>query len=143
MFNIPSVIDSLDTQLDSAYLIIDKSDVLMIYKKKEIDLLIAEILWKVGSIGEAKEYLLNASVGAVENYNELTNGNFEEALLKERQRILIGSGQRFFDLLRFNKIENFIPFYRGNDIEAGAGFWPLSLNTISTNNLIQNDYWGK
>jgi len=136
MFNIPA--DGAN-----ASLIIEKQDMLMLYSKREIELLLAEAAWREGQLEKAKEHLMAAATGATEDYASLTSDTFGAALLLERQRMLMGSGQRFFDLIRFNKIRQFVPFYTEGDLTAGAAYWPLSAQSITSNGLEQNGYWTK
>lgn len=127
----------------TASLIIAKQDILMMYSTKEINLLMAEAAWRTGQLEAAKSYLTTAATGATENYAQLTASTFADALLRERQRMLMGSGQRFFDLIRFDKIRQFLPFYTEGDLAQGAAYWPLSAQSIRTNGLEQNEYWSK
>ncbi|NGM64115.1 RagB/SusD family nutrient uptake outer membrane protein [Sphingobacterium sp. SGR-19] len=127
----------------TASLIIEKRDMLMIYAKQEIQLLFAEAAWRSEQLEKAKEHLMAAATGATEDYTLLTSDTFGAALLLERQRMLMGSGQRFFDLIRFNKIRQFVPFYTEGDLAAGAAYWPLSAQSITSNGLEQNGYWAK
>ncbi|MBE8722628.1 hypothetical protein C4F40_18050 [Sphingobacterium sp. Ka21] len=127
----------------TASLIIEEQNMLLLYSTKEISLLMAEAAWRAGQLETAKSHLTTAAIGATENYALLTAGTFADALLRERQRILMGSGQRFFDLIRFDKIRQFLPSYTESDITLGAAYWPLSAQSIRTNGLEQNKYWSK
>lgn len=109
--------------------------------KKEYRLLLAEAAWKTDRLEEAKNWLVEAATGATEDYSELSQAEFGEALLHERQRMLIGSGQRFFDLRRFNKVSAYLPVFSEADIQSGAAYWPLAQRSLNGNGLAQHPYW--
>ena len=104
-------------------------------------LLLAETAWKTGKLEEGKTWLMKAADGATENYGALTEAEFADALLRERQRILIGSGQRFFDLKRFGKVSTALPVFSEADIQNGAAYWPLAQRSLSGSGLTQHSYW--
>src|SRR5690606_34913274 len=106
------------------------ADMIELLPLTEKNLLLAEAAWKIGNLSEGREYLIEASSGATEDYSTLTEQTFGDALLQERRRLLVGTGQRIFDLIRFNKVSAFIPSFSENDVQEGAGFWPLSVNSI-------------
>jgi len=108
---------------------------------KEYPLLLAEAAWKTGKLEEARTWLAEAADGGTEDYSELSEADFAGALLRERQRVLIGSGQRFFDLKRFGKVTTFLPVYSEADVEQGAAYWPLAERSLAGNGLTQHPYW--
>lgn len=108
---------------------------------REIALLFAEAAWRSDRIDEAKEWLINASSGATEDYSTLTEETFGDALLLERQRQLVGTGQRMFDLIRFGEVPSYIPAFTEADVTKGAAYWPLSAKSIEGNGWSQNDFW--
>lgn len=118
-------------------------DVTKLFTQTNFYLLLAESAWRIGNLEEAKAILIEVAAGATEDYSTLDENNFEQAILLERQRLLIGSGIRFFDLLRFNKVAEEIPSLSEQDIADGAGFWPLSERSIKDNSLNQNSYWSR
>jgi hypothetical protein len=124
-----------------ATLIVRDQTMLALLKLSEIDLLRAEAAWRSGKLDEAREYLIAAAEGATEDYTGLTEQTFADALLLERQRLLVGTGQRFFDLIRFGKVTRFIPALSEAAVQNGAAYWPLSAKSISGNALSQNSYW--
>ncbi|MBX2923900.1 MAG: RagB/SusD family nutrient uptake outer membrane protein [Chitinophagaceae bacterium] len=124
-----------------ATLIVRDAGILDLLPRREIDLLFAEAAWRSGQLEEAKEHLISAAAGATEDYNTLTEETFGAALLLERQRLLVGTGQRFFDLIRFDEVSSYIPAFTEADVEKGAAYWPLSANSIKGNSLSQNDFW--
>lgn len=124
-----------------ATLIVRDQSALELFKLSEVNLLLAEASWRSGKLTEAKQYLVTAAQGATEDYTTLTTDTFGDALLLERQRLLVGSGQRFFDLVRFGKVTKFVPALTESAVQSGAAYWPLSARSISGNSLTQNSYW--
>lgn len=124
-----------------ATLIVRDAGILELLSVDEIGLLLAEAAWRSSHLDEAKDYLIKTAVGATEDYSILTENTFEEALLLERQRILMGKGQRVFDLIRFGKVSNYITEFVPDDVEKGAAYWPLSANSMKGNSWSQNNYW--
>lgn len=124
-----------------ATLIVRDQSALELFKLSEVNLLLAEASWHSGKLTEAKQYLVTAAQGATEDYTSLTTDTFGDALLLERQRLLVGSGQRFFDLVRFGKVTKFVPALTESAVQSGAAYWPLSARSISGNSLTQNSYW--
>jgi hypothetical protein len=124
-----------------ATLIVRDQSMLELLKLNELNLLLAEAAWRSGKLTEAKQYLVTAAVGAKEDYTTLTTDTFGDALLLERQRMLVGSGQRFFDLVRFGKVSTFVPVLTESAVQSGAAYWPLSARSISGNSMSQNSYW--
>nr|WP_198160669.1 RagB/SusD family nutrient uptake outer membrane protein [Pedobacter panaciterrae] len=132
---------NISTSDKMATLIVKEADVLELLPKREVNLLFAEAAWRSGNLNEGKTYLIKASVGATENYTVLTEETFADALLQERRRVLIGGGQRVFDLIRFGKVSKNIPEFTESDVQNGAANWPLSANSIKSNSWSQNSYW--
>lgn len=121
----------------------DARELLMLLPKRELHLLLAEAAWKTDRFEEAKQRLVQAAAGATENYAELTESQFADALLTERKRILIGNGQGLFDLIRFNRVKTAIPVFTDADIAGGAAYWPLAPRSVSDNGVVQHPYWGR
>ncbi|MFT4015795.1 MAG: RagB/SusD family nutrient uptake outer membrane protein [Agriterribacter sp.] len=126
---------------NSATLIVSDASKVDLLRVKEIDLLLAEAAWRSDRLEEAKERLINASGGATEDYSTLTEETFGNALLQERQRQLVGTGQRMFDLIRFDEVSTYIPVFTEADVANGAAYWPLSAASIKGNGWSQNNYW--
>ena len=126
---------------DMASLIVQDQSMLGLLKLSELGLLMAEAAWRSGQFEKAVEHLVAASSGATEDYTLLTADTFADALLLERQRQLVGTGQRFFDLVRFEKVSAFVPALSESAVRNGAGYWPLSARSMSGNSLSQNSYW--
>ena len=55
--------------------------------------------------------------------------------------MLVGTGQRMFDLIRFGEVPSYIPAFTEDDVAKGAAYWPLSANSIGGNGWSQNTYW--
>ncbi len=126
---------------DKATLIADDDDVLTLFSKDNLYLLFAESAWRNNDLESAIGYLTEVSSGATEDYSVLTDDDFEDALLLERERLLIGTGQRFFDLMRFGKVSDEIDVFSDEDVNNGASYWPLSQSSLDDNSLTQNSYW--
>lgn len=124
-----------------ATLIVRDQTTLELLKLSEINLLLSEAAWRSGKLDDARQYLVTAAEGATEDYTKLTEATFADALLLERQRLLVGTGQRFFDLIRFGKVTRFIPALSETAVQNGAAYWPLSAKSINGNALSQNTYW--
>ena len=127
----------------TASLLSHAQDVTKLLTKTNFYLLMAEAAWKIGNLEEAKATLIAVAQGATEDYSTLDENTFEQALLQERQRLLMGSGMRFFDLMRFNKVAEEIPSLSEQNVTEGAAFWPFSERSIKDNSLNQNRYWSK
>ncbi|SDD01052.1 RagB/SusD family nutrient uptake outer membrane protein [Niabella drilacis] len=115
---------------------------IVITRYEDIVLLRAEALYYLNDINNAMVYLnaVRTRRGLAE-FKLQTGGNLLDAILKERQRELLGEGQRWFDLVRNRKAH----LYSGLSIAQigqGAALWPLSKNTLLNNgSLQQNSYW--
>lgn len=127
----------------TASLLTNMPDITKLLTQTNFNLLLAEASWKLGNTEEAKTILTEVTEGATEDYSTLDENTFENALLLERQRLLTGSGLRFFDLIRFNKVAEEISSLSAQDVAEGAAFWPLSEKSINDNSLNQNSYWSK
>jgi len=132
---------NINTTQNRATLIVKDATILELLPQREINLLIAEAAWRIAHLDEAKTYLTRAAAGATENYNTLTDVTFADALLKERRRMLMGTGQRVFDLIRFDKVPAFMTVFSDEDVRKGAAYWPLSASSVSSNSLSQNTFW--
>jgi len=126
---------------NTATLIVRDASKVDLLPVQEIDLLFAEAAWRSDRLEEAKEWLISAANGATEDYSTLTEDTFGDALLLERQRMLVGTGQRMFDLIRFGEVPSYIPVFTEADVTKGAAYWPLSANSIRGNGWSQNEFW--
>lgn len=126
---------------NTATLIIQDASKVDLLPVREINLLFAEAAWHSQRLDEAKEWLIKAANGATEDYSALTEETFGDALLLERQRLLVGTGQRMFDLIRFGEVPSYIPAFTEADVTKGAAYWPLSASSIKGNGWSQNAYW--
>ena len=127
----------------TASLLDQVQDITQLLTLTNYDLLLSEAAWKINKLDEAKTILVEVAAGATEDYSTLEERDFEQALLLERQRLLMGSGIRFFDLMRFGKVDSKIPMLSADDVATGAAYWPLSEKSIKDNSLNQNSYWSK
>ncbi|PWK72538.1 SusD-like starch-binding protein associating with outer membrane [Mucilaginibacter oryzae] len=125
----------------TATMIVADATILPLITKRELNLLFAEAAWRSGNLNAAKTYLIRAATGAKEDYSTLTDATFANALLKERRRMLVGTGQRVFDLIRLGKVSTYIPAFTDADVQKGAAYWPLSANSLKGSSLSQNSYW--
>ncbi len=133
----------------TASLIGDVNSVSNLLNDELFGLLQVETNWRVGNTDKAISLLVNITSLeiddvivslVIEDYSTLKEDEIEAAILKERQRMLIGCGYRFFDLIRFNKVpDNTI--LSAQDVANGAAFWPLSEQSLMDNSLTQNSYW--
>lgn len=105
-------------------------------------LLLAEAAWRADNLELAKTTLKPYWDFFGQDYSELKKEDFEAIILRERERILVGSGNRFFDLIRFGKVAEVIPQFSPEDVSEGAGYWPLSKKSLE-NKIDQNAYWSK
>ncbi|MCO5240979.1 MAG: RagB/SusD family nutrient uptake outer membrane protein [Chitinophagaceae bacterium] len=128
---------------NTATLIVRDATLLELLPRREINLLLAEAAWRSNSLDQAKAYLTMAAAGATEDYSALTDETFGAALLLERQRMLVGTGQRVFDLIRFGKVSTYIPEFTEDDVEKGAAYWPLSAVSMKGNSWSQNSFWAR
>lgn len=129
------------TDQNKATLKNSNTDGLELLPVREVNLLFAEAAWRSNRLDEAKTYLVRAAAGATEDYTSLTEATFADALLMERRRMLVGTGQRVFDLIRFGKVSTYIPAFTEGDVQQGAAYWPLSAGSLTGNSLSQNSYW--
>lgn len=132
---------NVSTSTNTATLIISDASKVELLSRREISLLFAESAWRSDHLNEAKVHLISAANGATEDYSALVEETFGAALLLERQRLLVGTGQRIFDLIRFNKVSSYIPLFTEADVQKGAAYWPLSANSIKGNAWSQNSFW--
>ncbi len=116
-------------------------DVTRLMTMTNFNLLYSEAAFKTGQLELAVGSLVGISAGATEDYSTLTSETFMDALILERQRLLMGSGMRFFDLIRFGKVADVIPEFSADDVANGAAYYPLSERSIKDNSLNQNSYW--
>lgn len=127
----------------TASLIVSNQELLTLYDTREIELLLAESKWRSQNAAAAIPHLKIAAAGATENYDLLTDASFGAALLKERQRLLMGQGQRFFDLVRFGKVSDVLPGLTAQQIKDGAIYWPLSDRSMAGTSWKQITYWAQ
>lgn len=132
---------TISTTENVAKLIIKNATQLELLPLREINLLFSEAAWRSGRLPEARNYLISAAAGATEDYSTLTDATFGDALLLERRRLLVGMGQRVFDLIRFGKVSTYISVFTDTDVNNGAAYWPVSAKSIKDNSWSQTSFW--
>lgn len=116
------------------------TDDVKIYRVADLLLLKAEILNAQASPADAvielNKIRLRAGIGV---YSGAVNQvDVDAAILKERARELGFEGKRWFDLIRFDKVSDFVDNMIG--VDTKKYLWPISANTRSLNsNLEQTD----
>ena len=97
---------------------------------------VRQLRYNVDNVGK-----VNENSGTYVPYSEARSGTLIDAIFKERQKELMGEGQRWYDLVRYHKIvQNNAAFTRL--ISTGGIFWPVSRNILAQNPLLtQNSYW--
>jgi hypothetical protein len=85
--------------------------------------------------------LTNSDANDYLTYNAVRNGPVLEAVFKERQKELMGEGQRWYDKIRYEKIKQNNPQFM-QLINQGGIYWPIAKDILAQNPLItQNSYW--
>jgi hypothetical protein len=118
---------------------------LVFTRLEDIVLLRAEALSVLGDQQGALNELINVLVRRVAADTNvsitITNNDVIKLIFEERHRELLGEGQRWYDMIRYNKIkQNDAKFM--NLINSGGIYWPISRKLISQNSLLtQNPYW--
>ncbi|KIA91893.1 starch-binding protein [Pedobacter kyungheensis] len=118
---------------------------LIFTRLEDVVLLRAEALSVLGDQEGAKNELLQVMNRRVTSGTEvtidLTKVDILKMIFEERHRELMGEGQRWYDLIRYNKIrQNDAKFM--NLINSGGIYWPISRRLLLQNNLLtQNTYW--
>jgi hypothetical protein len=109
---------------------------------EDIVLLRAEALAALGEIQGAKDALNTIRLQrGLKAYDETINGDLINAIFLERRRELMGEGQRWYDMVRYNKIKGTNSRF-AKLIKDGGIYWPISTKILNQNNLLtQNPYW--
>lgn len=113
---------------------------LIFTRLEDIVLLRAEALAVLGDLTGAQN-----EVTTVMTRRGITEIDFSQDIVdlifKERHRELLGEGQRWYDLVRYNKIKQNNPAFLKLITSQGI-YWPVSRRLISQNNLLtQNPFW--
>jgi hypothetical protein len=105
-------------------------------------LLRAEALAVLGDLNGAANEVFN--IRTRRGITDLTidaSQDIIDEIFKERHRELMGEGQRWYDLVRYNKIKQNNPAFI-KLINSQGIYWPVSRKLIAQNNLLtQNPFW--
>jgi hypothetical protein len=114
---------------------------LIFTRLEDIVLLRAEALAVLGDQNGALNELINVMTRRGITTITINSGELIDLIFEERHRELLGEGQRWYDLVRYNKIkQNNAAFL--NLINSQGIYWPISRKLISQNNLLtQNPFW--
>ncbi len=108
---------------------------------EDIVLLRAEALAVLGDQNGALNELLNVMTRRGITTITINSGELIDLIFEERHRELLGEGQRWYDMIRFNKIKQNNPAFL-TLINSQGIYWPISRKLISQNNLLtQNPFW--
>jgi hypothetical protein len=114
---------------------------LIFTRLEDIVLLRAEALAVLGDQNGALNELLNVMTRRGITTITINSGELIELIFDERHRELLGEGQRWYDLVRYNKIKQNNPAFL-KLINSQGIYWPISRKLISQNNLLtQNPFW--
>ncbi len=94
-----------------------------------------------GAISELFQVILRRLTPGISVIDIDLNRDPVDLVFEERHRELLGEGQRWFDLIRYNKIKQNNPTFL-RLIDSKGIYWPVSRRLLSQNNLLtQNPYW--
>jgi len=97
--------------------------------------IIRQLRYNVDNVGKATEG------NTYQAYSEEKSGPLIDAIFRERQKELMGEGQRWYDQVRYNKIKQSDPKFMAL-INNGGIYWPISRSILAQNSkLTQNSYW--
>ncbi|WP_225976495.1 RagB/SusD family nutrient uptake outer membrane protein [Mucilaginibacter ginsenosidivorax] len=114
---------------------------LIFTRLEDIVLLRAEALAVLGDQNGAIGELINVMTRRGITTITINSGELIDLIFDERHRELLGEGQRWYDLVRYNKIKQNNPAFL-NLINSQGIYWPVSRKLISQNNLLtQNPFW--
>ena len=114
---------------------------IVIFRYEEIELLQAEAMFFLGETDQALQWL-----NTVRNQRGLADysGSVDDlgtAILQERRRELLGEGWRWYDLIRFGRVNAYTGITDA-DIQQGALFWPLAKDVLTGNPKVeQSPFW--
>ncbi|MGY3054193.1 hypothetical protein ACVWYG_002399 [Pedobacter sp. UYEF25] len=97
---------------------------------------VRQLRYNVDNVGK-----VNENSATYVPYSEAQNGDLIGAIFSERQKELMGEGQRWYDKVRYEKISQKDPVFK-KLISSGGIFWPISNKILAENPLLtQNSYW--
>jgi len=113
-----------------------------VIRYSEVLLIYAEALNELGQTAAAEPYINMVRERAdLLPISGLSKEKFQDAILQERRIEFFGEGQRFFDLRRTGKSEQYIKVLRGKtnfDVNKHL-YFPIPLSEIELNrNIVQN-----
>ena len=109
---------------------------------EELVLLRAEALAVLGQRQDAITLLNTVKKNrGVKTINDGTGKDLISEIFAERRRELMGEGWRWYDLIRYHKIQNNNPAFM-NLIQQKGIYWPIAKEVLNANNKVeQNNYW--
>lgn len=125
---------------DPSYAVFGSS--LLFTRLEEITLLRAEILAALKQDAEAVRMLnVVKTARKISPYTDTSKEDLFTAIFQERRRELMGEGWRWYDLIRFNRLQK-TDSKVVDLIEKDGIYWPIAQDVLSKNReLTQNDYW--
>ncbi len=116
---------------------------LVFTRLEDVILLRAEALAVLGNYNGATEELTKIYARRRDETNFVFDKSEDliDLIFEERHRELLGEGQRWYDLVRYNKIKQNNPQFLSL-INSQGIYWPISRKILAQNNLLtQNPYW--
>jgi hypothetical protein len=114
---------------------------LIFTRLEDVVLLRAEALSVLGDQNGAVNEMLNVMIRRGITSFTINTNELIDLIFEERHRELLGEGQRWYDLIRYNKIKQNNPAFL-RLINSQGIYWPVSRKLISQNNLLtQNPFW--
>jgi hypothetical protein len=114
---------------------------LIFTRLEDVVLLRAEALAVLGDQNGALNEVIGVMVRRGITSFTINTDELIDLIFEERHRELLGEGQRWYDLVRYNKIKQNNPAFL-TLINSQGIYWPVSRKLISQNNLLtQNPFW--
>jgi len=97
--------------------------------------IIRQLRYNVDNVGKATEG------NTYQAYSEVKSGALIDAIFRERQKELMGEGQRWYDQVRYQRIKQSDPKFVAL-LNNGGIYWPIAQSVLAQNpKLTQNSYW--
>lgn len=122
--------------------VIRYSDILLMYAEANNELDRSDIAHEyINMVRERARFNGTSYENAVADYSGLNKEQFREAVLKERMLEFHTEGQRWFDLVRTNKLEQKVPLAKPGVTPAARNYlFPIPQREVDLNpNLVQNE----